>query len=194
MKKLFTTFLLSIIYLSAFSGGYPFWAYFHSYYHPLKRHDGFIVTKNTDTLKGIIKLEVLNQKQNGILITQKGENKFYSLSDIKFVRLFSKDSSLIKTEYTDFEVFGIKPKLWRVLAKDKITVYDELHYTDEYIGALGGQISIIENDKLISSFNPWCLTNKGNLTSFVNKRYHKHYKSKDFKSTKELVNYIAANG
>lgn len=196
MKKLFVTFCFSIIYLSAFSGGYPFWIFLHSYHlsYPLKEHDGFVITKNTDTIKGIIKLGALNQKQNWILITKKGENNFYPLSNIQYVRVFSKDSSLIKTEYTDFEVFGIKPKIWRVIAKDKITVYDELHYTDEHIGALGSQISIFENDKLISSFNAWGLTNKGNLISFVNKRYHKKYKIKDFRTRRELVSYIAANG
>jgi hypothetical protein len=198
MDKIILTCTFTIIAFTSFGQNKRapiiFYSHGNSSKVELKEHEGYLVTISNDTIRGKVILGRFTKKKDGIQIATDGKLHFYSLDNVALVRLNSHDSTINDFGYTDFKILGKKPAIYRVLARDKIEVYDRLLYTNEKIGSLGEEIFVKDDDKLVSTFKFWGWTRKTDLLSFVNSRYKTNFSKKDFASSVSMIKYISEKG
>ncbi|GGB06511.1 hypothetical protein GCM10011511_32440 [Puia dinghuensis] len=147
---------------------------------------GYIVTKNADTLRGLIKLW-----REGIAYpvwdTITNVVKDVAREDIKSMRIFSNSPT---GTFTDYVNLNYKRTLWRVIAEKKGTAIcdDPLH--------LGMNIMLlVKPHEILKMYGSWALFTHGGkddelLLRFINRRYRTKFEAGHFKDSDEALNYI----
>jgi hypothetical protein len=155
--------------------------------HPIR---GFMVLTNGDTLKGYIKVFAFFDYYP---ILDTGTNKVQDIyfSDIESMRIYnnSPDDYSFKG-YTDYVNFGDRHFLWRLDWKKKdVAIYDDMLHMGKHhlimvtpkarITLYTGRLWFSHYDKIDSL-----------LIHFINERYRTGVSEGNFKSMKEIIDYI----
>lgn len=190
---LYTTLLLNCLKTTA-QGHIPIGIDLHLIKPKMKEHSGFLVMKNgSDTLYGTIIFKKASDGQQGVMLKEnKIAARFIATKQLSAIRLYDYDSLIVSTKFTDYKILNTQPKLWRLIASDKLQVYDELLYSNEKKGKIGTEIVIVENGTMYNLFRFWGWDTKSDLLKFVNNRYKTTFKRKDFTTIKELINYVVS--
>lgn len=163
---------------------------------------GYVILNNGDSLKGIIKPKQIKRNKHGIKFQVHSFEKstFVPLSNIQKILLAQlKDSTcpINSTAYTLLFTFSDSVKLWRLVFRNKISVYDDLCKPISATDEVGERIKFASNEnknvaKDISL--EWSLSEKSKLIKFANERYGTSFKNKDFSNRKSILKYIADRG
>lgn len=168
------------------------------YYLSAPVREGYIFTKNKDTLKGYIKIFNYNKLHSHLLYfpllpfnkTKATDIIDVKLEDIDFIRVKRPNSN-------DSEDYGlVDSNTWLLIGrKNQIKIYYQQWWNTDVDGILFIWIEMIlvsEKERteiptraLIGSHPRWYY-----LLQFINKRYGQDFKQEDFKDEKAMIGYI----
>ena len=155
---------------------------------------GFVVTKNRDTIAGLVKL-IFFPYGDHIPVLPTGKQAAEAIinvrrKNIELIRTFQDSTNRTPTDYANIDFDG----LWRVLARK-----DSTGLFDNYDGMGNGQkysekrmILVSKGEKVLmySGWHSLFQSRNGYLLRFMNKRYHQHYKKDEFKDLQAEMDYI----
>ena len=161
---------------------------------PLQYHNGFLLTQNNDTIRGKVKMTA--KINNAVTLKRNAKtDTIIKIANINQIRLFDRDSLLISNSFTDYIKIPDNPnKLFRQIYNGAFQVFDELHSSNENIGAVGNQIIIRDNKQFKEITGFWTVDSKKNILEYINVRYSKNFTKKDFKRKADIIKWLQSNG
>ncbi len=158
---------------------YNNYLYNNDNYNPF--FEGAINFKNGKSVKGKISLNYLENDKYSAILKQDDNWKIIPNSEIENVVLHDNDNS--ETKFSAINDDGI---LYRQVYKknNENFIYDSSNKPLE--NNLIAPVWIKKKDSLINTFDFWTWGPKKDLINYLSKRDGKEYKSRDFKSLKEL--------
>ncbi len=193
MKTIFKLLFLTIVLIGTFSS-YGQHAIIVAHSTSLKSHNGFLVLNTSDTLYGRIKLNQSKKNSWGITIETGSGKQFIADKNLKYVRLFDYDSTLITTKYTEYKILTDKPELWRHIASGKIDIYDDVLYCNEVKDKIGDNLRVIDSGQVKNITHTFSFFVSDDLLKYTNNKHKTKYKTRDFKSDKDLLIFVADKG
>jgi hypothetical protein len=179
----------------------------HAFYIYALVERGWILTKSNDTLRGIIKLlPQAPSLYSYVQILPEGENCQEDIIKVeaKNIQYVVVDhASFYDSAYTYFVNINDK-YFWRLLAKkDGILILDEADWsatnhstlTPEYYTHYGHKMFLFRNERRIRISHVFQAMSHRNdvrplLLKFINKRYSKSFRKRDFKKVSDMFDYI----
>jgi hypothetical protein len=157
----------------------------------LKIHNGFVVIKCVDTITGKIKLCQHSRGLSGITIEVNNNTIFIAEKDIDYLKVSDYDSTVVTTNYTEYERITNKPELWRHIASGKINIYDNVPYANEVAGDICDKILIVDEGNIENISHTFSMFTTSDLFTYINRKYHARYRAKDFDTVKNLLIFIS---
>jgi hypothetical protein len=178
-----------------------------------KFHNGLIVI-NKDTIKGQIRvvgwgvfffndsveksIKIKNKtfvrKVASVLlfplVNKDPKKNYIKAKKITFVRLFAADTLITKNGYMDFIHIGKSQSLSRRIYSGSFEIFDNNNCTDEYPGYIENGLVVLDNGKIIPPSNS---SPKKYLVNCINKKFHKDYKTSDFKRRIDVIYWLKCN-
>jgi hypothetical protein len=167
-----------------------------------KRFEGTIYTTNSDTLKGLIWLySPTHVRPKWVAISGgnfNSEPRIIECDEIICIKISSSGSFTYHVEYRNLHY---KTSLWRLVRqKGNVRLYDDVrnpHFPiDKYLRNL---ILVTADDKIeriVTATGSFLRDNRTKpiLKRFINKRYNKKFRKRDFRDGEEMIEYILKNG
>lgn len=183
---------------------------FASYRLDWVNYRGTIILSNGDSLTGDIRLY---QVMNGSLFVR---NNFLGFVDrnvdfkkseqkVKWIKFIEISSVKIYADSVSqnpiiYKNLSHRTSLWRLLLKnDDNAIYDDMMIPNWYLGNAPRKMILVAKNKIVEMYSnvTWFIHDsqtKSLLKRFINKRYHKKIKRKDFSDVNEQLRFIIANG
>ena len=173
-----------------------------SHYIPVK--PGIIILNNNDTIKGLINflfdlhrtmyVKILPDNSSGRINEWK---PFFPNSSITHIRIFKEPLNQEEC-VTDFYNLSNKYNLenyWRMLGKrNNISIYDNFRYNNGDYNSDNAFLTkmVLTNYNQCLTLYQWRPFNstKGSLKRFINKRYKANVHKSDFKTIRQMIDYI----
>jgi hypothetical protein len=156
-----------------------------------KVHDGIVFLEDGGEIKGAVKFS-----QNGkVKVKTENNSTFTVVENAIKVRLFEADTNLIPQNYTDYFYLKIEktPKWYRQVVDGKVSLYDQTTYCNEVPNYFNIKDLVIrQGDAYESTFNFWSTSYKADLVKAMNRVFNTNFRTKDFKTKKELIDTFRA--
>jgi hypothetical protein len=168
-----------------------------------RRFSGTIYLANGDTLKGIISLyssTYARPKFIGLYEENlRSKSRIIECDEIKWLKISSEGGSY--KHFTEFHNLHYKTSLWRLVRqKRNVSLYDDIRNPHTPIEKYIPRNLILVKDnkieRIITATGSVLRDNRTRpiLKRFINKRYNKHFKKRDFRDGEEMIEYILKNG
>lgn len=128
------------------------------------------------------------------MLETNSRKRFIPNDSLTFVSLYDYDSTLISTKYTEYKRLTDKPQLWRHLASGKVEIYDDVLYCNEAKDKIGDHLLVVDSGRVENISHRFSIFLTDDLLKFTNKKHHTKYKARDFKTNKDLLQYVASKG